>query len=521
VPRADFTPTAKGTAHPLDLGGATPEENEKFVGAKLVFEQQIEVGFAEIESLYIAVQQVYDKVATIAEQESYNAETEFPYQGNVNFPRTTRKYVVLRAEVDTAVIPSAGLDLEGATLAFRRVDRFDGQPEDSLYVLVTVAHDRIPNLTVSGELAFLKGYGYRIERPFGTDDHHRITWRIPAVGSGYTPSTDYAACPIVGYTGLLLTDESIEASPTNAGTLDVVRIFDSLPGPELENEIREKFADVPEGFLVERRTERVRQPVRNNVAIEALDATSPAATGGAIVRSEIGPDGASTTVVTKGKDRLIYTFGTLKDVEYDEETGQVFDVTHEIVPASTATGSSLSGGGMFSTISKLNQYFSIRTSRPATTLNSRTYDDVVNWGWPAVLEGINFFAVEAKDGSLVRFGYDYNLKEAYSGPCRATITESWSATPASPPAPVVMLPRPISFDFPLTRNFDIPSCLHGQVTITETIGTTHPTLAFAVTTKVFPATNLTQWPSSIIGSVSQTPYRGGYKMRVVRVYQPA
>jgi hypothetical protein len=743
VPRSTFTPTARGTSHPLDLGDDTIAENARFRGANLVFEQQMEIGFKEIESLYIAVQRIYDKVPTIAEQlthkietsypyagivacprrtrtlvisraefegtakgtadpvfasskliseeqvetgdaiienlyvvvrrtydevptiaeqEAYNAEKEFPYQSDKRFPRTVRRYVVPRADLVTAAntpatavltlsgqpldtqtvvignktytfqsvltnvngnvligadaaasldnlkaavnlsagagtlyaaattahtqvtatantdttqtfsatilaatdgnaavqnalastetltngafgaatftgavdnydavaIPSAGLDLGGAILAYRKEDRFQGQAEDSLYVLVTVAHDRVPNLTTSGELDFLKGYGYRIERPFGTDDHHRVTWRIPAVGSGYTPSVDYAACPIVGHTGLLLVDESIEANPANAGTLDVVRVYDSLPGPELEKEVREKFADVPEGFLVSRITEQIRQPVRNNASIASLDGTLPTAVGGALVRTELGADGSSTTVITKGSTRLTYTLGTMKDVEYDDETGKVFDVTHEIVPASSAAGANLdTGTGIFSIVRKLNQYFSIKTSRKATTLGTgddvRTYDDVVNWGWPAVLPSgqPRFYAVEAKEGHLIRFGYDIDLKEAYSGPCRATIVESWSPTAQAVPTVVHMMPTPIFFDFPMTRNFMIPACLHPAITLEEIVGSTHPTLHSATTTKTFAATNYTDWPNTIIGAVSQTPYRGGFRMKVMTVYKPA
>lgn len=132
VPRADFTPAAKGTAHPLDLGGATPEENEKFIGAKLVFEQQIDVGFAEIESLYIAVQQVYDKVATIAEQETYNYEL-------VEGQRVVRTYVIPRGEYPAALaVPAGGTaDTLFPTYGFTSDSIQDTEePLKSLYIVV-------------------------------------------------------------------------------------------------------------------------------------------------------------------------------------------------------------------------------------------------------------------------------------------------------------------------------------------------------------------------------------------------
>ena len=521
-PDETFNPVAKGTAHPLDLGANTLEQNLRFVGAKLMFEEEIELP-EELRSIYHAVQRVYDKVPTIAEQEAYNFEVEYPYLANTSYPRTIRRYVVPRADLSSAVIPSAGLNLNGATLAARKVDRFEGQPEDSLYVLVTTVHDKIPLLSSGTDATFLSSYGYQVTRPYGTDDHSRVEWKIPALKGSYSAAVDYSACPITGYTGLFLTDETVSANPDNAGTVDVIRVYDSLPGPSLASEEREKFASVPEGFIVERKIETLRQPVKNDATISALDNTAPNVTGGALIQTRLGAGGANTVILEKGSTRLTATFGSLTGVEYDSETGKVFDVTRQIVPAGTA-GANLNGSGEFSTIDPINQYFSIKETRKATTLgtgtNGLTWEDVVNYSWPAVLEAINIFQVVAKDGHTIRYGYDVELKESYSGPCRATITETWSSTAQSLPTLTYMQPRAIEFDFPMTRNFSIPQTLHPAFTMTEVIGTNHPELAYTTTTKAFPATNYTDWPASIVAAVSQTPYRGGFKMRKVVVYKP-
>ena len=526
VPRADFTPAAKGTAHPLDLGGATPEENEKFIGAKLVFEQQIDVGFAEIESLYIAVQQVYDKVATIAEQETYNAETEFPYQGDVNFPRTTRKYVVLRSEVDTAVIPSAGLDLEGATLAFRRVDRFDGQPEDSLYVLVTVAHDRIPNLATTtpvDEAGFLKGYGYTITRPYGDDDHPRLTWRIPTVKAGFTLTPEYTPCPVTGYTTLQLTDEQVEADPDNASNLTLVRVYDSLPGPELEEEVREKLAGIPEGFISTRTTETIRQPVKNDATIASVSGL-PDAAGGGVLRTQLGPNGNNTVTHEKGQVKITVVTGPKVSAEYDELTGRIYDVTEEIVPAGTAGSELDPATGLFSTVKQIDQYYAIKTTRRPTALgtgdDSISYETIKNWYWPPVLTGLTFFSIERLDGEIYKVGQNITFQEGYSGPCKAVITESWSTTPVSSPAITPMIETPINQDF-ATVSVRVPACLHPTITLTEVIGTSHPVLKYATITKTFPGTYYTAWPATIVAAFDQQPYRGGYRIQKTVIYSPS
>jgi hypothetical protein len=69
-------------------------------------------------------------------------------------------------------------------------------------------------------------------------------------------------------------------------------------------------------------------------------------------------------------------------------------------------------------------------------------------------------------------------------------------------------------------NFSIPQCLHPAITLSETVGTDHPDLAYAVTSKTFAATNYTDWPTSIVGFANQVPYRGGFKMKVGVVYKP-
>ena len=511
-PRQSFTPVTKGTADPV------------FTNAVLIEEAQMEIGDEALKSLYVAVRRVYDEVPTIAAQEAYNAEISYPYFGDSRFPRTTRTYLVPRTNLGAAVIPSAGLALGGATLAFRKVDRMAGQPEDSYYVVVTVAHDRIPLASEVSELDFLKGFGYTVSRPYGTDDHPRVTWRVPAVKSGFTLTPEYTACPVAGYTGLLLTDETFEADPNNASNVVVVRTYDSLPGPELEAEERERFVSVPEGFIVEKRVETLRQPVKNDATITALESNSPLDVGGTLTQATLAMDSPSTVVLGKGQTRLKLTVGTLTSVEYDEETGRVYNVVREIVPAGTS-GSALDGSGNFSTIDALNQKFSIKTTRKATTLgtggDSISYDTVINYAWPAVLQGVNFFVVEHKTGYLIRYGWDILMKEAYAGPCRATVVESWSPFARPVPTVVHLMPTAIEFDFPMTRNFAIPRCLHPAVTLTEVVGTNHPELAYTVTTKNFQATNYIDWPNSIIASVYQVPYRGGFKMRVTTVYKPS
>jgi hypothetical protein len=82
-----------------------------------------------------------------------------------------------------------------------------------------------------------------------------------------------------------------------------------------------------------------------------------------------------------------------------------------------------------------------------------------------------------------------------------------------------MLPTPLECEFPLT-SLNIPACLHQAITFTEVIGTNHPTLAYTTATRTFDATNYTDWPNTIVGQFTQTPYQGGFRIESVLIYKP-
>jgi hypothetical protein len=243
-----------------------------------------------------------------------------------------------------------------------------------------------------------------------------------------------------------------------------------------------------------------------------------------VIQTQLGPNGLNAVIYDKGQLKVTVTTGTTVDLEYDELTGELITVTRELVPAGTA-GSALDPlTGEYSVVNQINQFYAIKTTRRPTTLgtgdDARQWEDIVNWSWPPVLQAINFFAVERKDGSLLRMGFDINFKEGYSGPCKALITESWSPTAITAPTLTPMIPTPMEFDFPAT-NLAIPSCLHPELTFTEVVGSSHPTLHAATTSKTFAATNYTDWPSAVVAGFSQTPYSGGYRIRSTLIYKPA
>ena len=511
LPRQDFQPLVKESADLI------------YQNARLFEESEVNVGDQIIESLYILVQRKYDAVPSMAQQDAYNASYDYPYQANEDYPRTLREYVVLRSALPTLEVPLSDPDDIDSVYAFKRVTRFNDSL-DSIYVKLEVAYDRIPNLTDEEEFSFLRSFGYRVTRPYGTSAHLRLVWRIPHPREDWVATPEYESCPVNGFTSLLLTDETMDNPVDNPASLALVRTYDAFPGPAFAAKSLDHNANIPNQFIRRREMTVSSQPVQNSAGLPAVGG-SPIDGVGATMSSNVGPSGNNQVIHQKGDTFLKLTIDPLEGWSLDPETGLVLRERQEIVPAGTA-GSDVDANGNYSEITPINPFFSIKTTRKSTGLagNTRSYQSVVNYSWPAVLRSIQFFAVEAhRDGVeyLDRFGYDYTLKEGYSGPCNAVITESWSKTPIAVSANAAMMPEGMSFDFPLTRGFSIPSCLHPSITITEVIGTNHPKYVYTTTTKTFPATNYVDWPAAIVASYTQTPYRGGFKAERILVSKPS
>ena len=147
-------------------------------------------------------------------------------------------------------------------------------------------------------------------------------------------------------------------------------------------------------------------------------------------------------------------------------------------------------------------------------IDSFTTND--NYYWPAVLSEIEFMDWVRRDGAIdiyPRYEFD---PEGYSGPCKTTVTRTWSKSPQTIPAVNPMLPSPIPYGSPYFR-LAVPSCLHWATEAQCDIGTEDPIYTQNVgSLRTIPRTNYLTWPSTIIGYDDQTPFRGGF-MRIKKV----
>ena len=181
--------------------------------------------------------------------------------------------------------------------------------------------------------------------------------------------------------------------------------------------------------------------------------------------------------------------------------------------------------GNYSVVDPINTLWSIRTTRKAAGLagsgdgSTRVTNTVVDYFWPAVLQGLTVEVWQRRDGNSetrVKPNYAFN---AYRGPCYATVTETWTKNPPPVILPDTMIPEPIEYWGGNVR-FNIPATLHPGITFTEVIGSLDPIYEPGLYQTFFPSTNYISWPTSVVASYANRQVWGGYLARTLRVFNP-
>tara|TARA_R100001443_G_scaffold54255_5_gene65738 strand:+ start:4595 stop:6259 length:1665 start_codon:yes stop_codon:yes gene_type:complete len=168
-----------------------------------------------------------------------------------------------------------------------------------------------------------------------------------------------------------------------------------------------------------------------------------------------------------------------------------------------------------------------------------------NFYWPPVFHFLQKNIWERRDGGSELVISPHFYHEAYNGPTRMQIQTYWrkdeweapetSVAPESTNYPHLtyikpMVPLPMSFITPMF-NVRVKACLHPKVTLTYTTGSDHPIWDFASYDATYEATNYDpsttldannnpSWPSSLIISDTQKPFRGGYLRELITAYRP-
>jgi hypothetical protein len=138
------------------------------------------------------------------------------------------------------------------------------------------------------------------------------------------------------------------------------------------------------------------------------------------------------------------------------------------------------------------------------------YDTNVNYALPAVLDTIEFLSWERRDGGddirpAIRFNPD-----SYNGPCKVAVLVTWRKTPFTLSIPDQMIPTRLNYSAPFFE-INIPECLHTEWELHCDIGSTDPVYTANYNSgRIYPATNYTEWPATLVIDDDQQPYKGGF-----------
>jgi hypothetical protein len=135
------------------------------------------------------------------------------------------------------------------------------------------------------------------------------------------------------------------------------------------------------------------------------------------------------------------------------------------------------------------------------------WTDVITYEWPPVLTALDFVTWTRKDGRTV-IQPIVRYKQGFSEPQTVRVRQWWQKNQPPVIVPVSMISEGIQFWCPL-YNISIPPCLHSTVVLRCNIGSSDPDWAPQSFVQSFPATNVTDWPESIVWTESK-PYLGGY-----------
>lgn len=187
----------------------------------------------------------------------------------------------------------------------------------------------------------------------------------------------------------------------------------------------------------------------------------------------------------------------LRKERIDEGSGQVVSMSIKMVPVGTA-GQAADAQGYITTVDPINTHWGIATTdriSAAIGTGVRSYSKYVPYPWPPVLMGFRL-----RLNVDLSYGYDYALK-TWDGECLVNVREYWNLTPPAMSAPTNLGKTGIRWNGSLV-NIDIPECLHGIISITETANG-------RTVFRNYPRTPLLDWPTSIVVYPSVHPFPGG------------
>ena len=184
----------------------------------------------------------------------------------------------------------------------------------------------------------------------------------------------------------------------------------------------------------------------------------------------------------------------------------------------------LGDDGILRTLQQLSgNWYAVTEQQVVNTVagGSFSFNTSVNYSFPPVLEDIYFDLWEKRSGAETYAPHAKYSKGEYSGPCRATVDISWSATrPSAVAVATPPQPKEVNVSTPYF-SLRLPKCLHAGVQVRVSNGTEDETYVYTVGSYDFEPTNITDWPSQLVMSSTVKKFRGGWILETTTVFPPS
>lgn len=210
VPRDSFVPDTPGSACPI----------AGFSSAVLLSQKL--GSYDPVSDILVTI---YDTIPTASDQDGFGYDITHPYGGLEDFPRLTWKFTIGNQAYSPAT-PGDACPIPGYTSAVLISESTQGDTTQNQEITVVRVYDIIP------EADDQDGFGFSLSYMGDSEDFPIVTWRF-VQPNDYTPATDLSACPIAGYTGLLLVSQATQGNNDQNQFISVQRVYKTLPGPNI------------------------------------------------------------------------------------------------------------------------------------------------------------------------------------------------------------------------------------------------------------------------------------------------
>ena len=497
-------------------------------------------------------------------QDEYNYTVSYPYNGNLSYPRYIRTYLIRREDYAPLAEGSPDPTYAGAILVAQKAEEAQA-PLNSLYMQVTRVYDTVPGQgAATGDGAGQTGTGFRIERPLGHLGFVRLTWTLTlpkdiAASVSATARADLTACPIPGYTSLLLVSETVDPSDNDSQSARVVRVYRSEQNAAVPVQKKSRItsqAEPPDRFLDALQREESTLAVLAGISGSTRPADDPDGWQGSLTSAQSQSIVGMSTILEGEKTTITsrFAYGSLQKKTWDPNLTQMLTTDLFTVPR-TEVDTWLANPSNVSTMQHaetepVNRSWSVITRVTIPTMPGSgdplnyphvDYFTTRQYTWPRVLLGLTWTSLTGKNSSgATSFTTNRAVakyKEPWSGSCRARIRRWWQKTKPGAllgtgfPYVEYLNPTGIVVDWPVMQ-VNIEECLHDQLTFSAEItanNTQYAAQGFGP--EILPQTVLMKpnsltheaahdWPETLVIDFDVSPYLGGYLCTHVMVYRP-